>query len=259
MGRILAVVNQKGGVGKTTTAVNLSASLAATERKILLVDFDPQGNASTAFGINKQSKQPTIYDLLAENTTADQAVHILQVPWLSLIPASPDLAGAEVELVNEKRREFFLKKTLGLLRESYDLIIIDCPPSLGLLTLNCLVAADSILVPLQCEFLSVEGLSQLLDTVDLVHKKLNPDLAIAGILLTMFANGQGQNNQVARDVRQQLGKRVLQTVIPRISTVSESPSFGKPILWYDPWSEASWAYMQLAQELISRQTVLGEG
>jgi chromosome partitioning protein len=252
MGRIIAIVNQKGGVGKTTTAVNLAAALAADQQKILLVDFDPQGNASTAFGIEKQEGLSTIYDFIAGRSTLSACLQPISLPWLGLVPASADLAGAEVELVNESKREFFLKQALEKIQADFDLIIVDCPPSLGLLTLNCLVAADAVLVPLQCEFLAMEGLSQLLNTVDLVRKKLNPELAIEGVVLTMYAEEEGHNKQVADEVRRHMGDVVFETVIPRNSTVSESPSFGKPVVWYDTWSAASWAYFNLAHELSSR-------
>ena len=255
-GRILAVANQKGGVGKTTTAINLATALAATGASVLLIDLDPQGNASTGLGLGRGERQNGTYRLLTEGLAIADVQRPTLVPNLSIIPSDPDLAGAEVELVGEARREFRLRDALRApqtqaARPSYTLI--DCPPSLGLLTLNGLTAADAVLVPLQCEFFALEGISQLLHTIELVRRSLNPALRLQGIVLTMHDRRNNLSDQVAADARGFFGAQVYDTVIPRNIRVSEAPSHGKPVLLYDFRSPGAQAYVRLATELLRRE------
>jgi len=247
---IFAIANQKGGVGKTTTAVNLAASFGVSERPTLLVDLDPQGNASSAFGIRES--RPHIYDGLCRQVTADLLIQSTELPTLDLIPSGKDLVGAEVELVAEIARETRLASLLEPLRGNYELILIDCPPSLGLLTLNALTAADRILVPLQAEYYALEGLAHLLETVDRVRRALNPKLTLEAIVLTMFDSRVNLGHQVAAEVRKHFGSRVLETAVPRNVRLSEAPSFGKPALLYDARSSGAQAYLQIAAELLAR-------
>mgnify|MGYP001178658930 FL=1 len=247
----IAIANQKGGVGKTTTAINIATAMAATGWKTLLVDLDPQGNASTGLGIPNNARTVSSYDLLLQEATLDQAAQRTDVPGLDIVPATQDLSGAEVELVGVEDRTARLDQALSA-RSGYDICFIDCPPSLGLLTLNALGAADTLLVPLQCEFFALEGLSQLLQTVERVQERFNPDLGIVGVVLTMFDRRNRLTDQVADDVRDCLGKLVFESVIPRNVRLSEAPSHGLPALIYDHACPGSRAYIALARELIGR-------
>ena len=253
LNQIISIANQKGGVGKTTTAVNLATALAAIGRRMLLIDLDPQGNASTGLGVPKNMRSLGSYHVLLGDTPVPAATVKTAIPNLSVVPSSMDLAGAELELVDVEQREFRLREALESSRADYDHILIDCPPSLGLLTLNALVASDSILVPLQCEFYALEGLSHLVRTVERVQKHLNPRLQIQGVLLTMFDKRNNLSGQVAADVRGYFGGKVYQTVIPRNVRVSEAPSHGKPVLLYDMHCPGSEAYIHLASEIVRRE------
>ncbi len=256
MGRIIAVCNQKGGVGKTTTTVNLAASLAAAEKRILVVDLDPQANTTSGLGLQKGSVELDTYRALLGEAEAAQAIVQTELGTMHLFPATPDLAAAEVELVTELAREMRLKRLLEAVRQPYDFIFIDCPPSLGLLTVNALTAADAVLIPLQCEYFALEGLSQLTGTIERVRSSLNPALELEGILLTMFDPRNNLAHQVVDEVRGHFDKKVFNTVIPRNVRLSESPSFGKPVLLYDISSRGCQAYLQLADELLQRQPVV---
>jgi chromosome partitioning protein len=254
--RILAIANQKGGVGKTTTTVNLATALAACGKRVLIVDMDPQGNASTGLGVAADQRDHSIYQVLLDGLPLDAAIARTLVPGMDIVPSGVDLSGAELELIDVPRREYRLRDAIQTARGSYDFVIIDCPPALGLLTLNALVAADSILVPLQAEFYALEGLSHLMRTIDRVRRGLNPGLTLQGVVLTMFDRRNNLCEMVAADVRSYLGDRVYKTMIPRNVRVSEAPSHGKPVLLYDLRCAGSQAYVRLAREILQRENSL---
>ncbi|WP_134216832.1 AAA family ATPase [Pelotomaculum sp. FP] len=250
MGKLIAIANQKGGVAKTTTAVNLSAWLSLMGQKVLLVDIDPQGNASTGVGVDKQEIELCIYDVLINGVPAREVIVPCAVKKLYLIPATIELAGAEVELVGVADREKILKKALGEIKEDYDYIFIDCPPSLGMLTLNALTAADSVLIPIQCEYYALEGLGQLMNTIQMVQQQLNPDLVLEGVLLTMFDGRTNLAIQVVDEIKKHFREKVYRSIVPRNVRLSEAPSHGKPVMVYDRRSRGSEAYQELAKEVM---------
>ena len=254
--RILAVANQKGGVGKTTTTVNLATALAACGKRVLIVDMDPQGNASTGLGVAADKRGHSIYQVLLDGMSLEAAVTRTLVPGMDIVPSGVDLSGAELELIDVPRREYRLRDAIQQARGTYDFVVIDCPPALGLLTLNALVAADSVLVPLQAEFYALEGLSHLMRTIDRVKRGLNPSLSLQGVVLTMFDRRNNLCEMVAADVRGYLGDRVYKTMIPRNVRVSEAPSHGKPVLLYDLRCAGSQAYVRLAREILQRENSL---
>jgi len=251
MSRVIAIANQKGGVGKTTTAINLGASLAVAECRTLVIDMDPQGNASSGLGISVGPDQLTVYDVLIGGKEAkDAVIKAVHFPFLDLMPSTRDLVGAEIELVGALSRETVFRRALESVRDEYDYVLVDCPPSLGLLTLNTLTAADSVLIPIQCEFYALEGLSQLLNTVRLVQRALNPGLEIEGVLLTMFDRRLNLSRQVAAEAREYFQDRVYRTAIPRNVRLAEAPSFGQPIVQYDVLSQGAQSYLALAKEVL---------
>ena len=254
--RIIAIANQKGGVGKTTTTINLATAMAATKKKVLIVDLDPQGNASTGLGIDRNAREINSYHVLIGEALLSEAVQVTDIPGLAVVPSGTDLSGAEIELVEMSRREQRLPDALGSTVGAYDYVLIDCPPSLNLLTVNALVAAHAVMVPLQCEFFALEGISHLVKTIERVRQSLNPSLELQGIVLTMFDKRNNLSEMVAADVREFFGDKVYQTVIPRNVRISEAPSHGKPVLIYDVKCTGSEAYNHLASEVLKRERKL---
>lgn len=256
MPRIIAVANRKGGVGKTTTTVNVATAMAAAGKKVLVIDLDPQSNASTSLGIDKHGSMVSSYEVIIGERSLSEAVVWTEIPNFSIVPASPDLAGAEIELIDKERREFALKDALGKTVINYDYVLIDCPPSLSLVTINALVAADAVIVPLQCEYLALEGMTDLISNINQIKKHFNPKLELQGVVLTMYDGRNNLTQMVEEDVRSFFGKKVYQTVIPRNVRVSEAPSHGKPVLLYDFKCPGSQAYISLAGEVLKREKEL---
>jgi len=252
-GRIVAISNQKGGVGKTTTAINLAASLAALDREILIVDLDPQSNATSGLGFPRAKEGPNTYDVLSGEAAAADAIRATPFPHLSLLPSGRDLVGAEIELVGEPGRESRLREALDPIRDRYETVFVDCPPSLSLLTVNALSAADSVLIPIQTEYFALEGVSELLETIERVRGAFNPELSIEGVVLTMYDDRTNLGRQVTEDIRRHLGDKVYETIIPRNVRLGEAPSFGKPALAYDIKSRGAEAYLALAREFLARR------
>ena len=255
MGRTIAIANQKGGVGKTTTAINLSSSLAAKGKKVLLIDADPQGNATSGFGVEKNDLENTVYELLLSECSINECILSEVIPGVSIVPSNVNLAATEIELIGVDKKEFILKNEIDWVKDKFDFIMIDCPPSLNLLTINAMTTADSVLVPIQCEFYALEGLSQLIHTVNLVKERLNPDLDMEGVVFTMYDSRTNLSMQVVENVKNNLNQNVYSTLVPRDIRLAEAPSYGMPINMYDPKSAGAEAYMLLADEVIGRKVV----
>lgn len=255
MGRTIAIANQKGGVGKTTTAINLSASLAGKGKKVLVIDTDPQGNTTSGFGIEKNELENTVYELILGECSINECILNDVIPGVAVIPSNVNLAAAEIELIGVDKKEYILKKEVDWIKDKYDFIMIDCPPSLNLLTINAMTTADSVLVPIQCEYYALEGLSQLIHTVNLVKERLNPDLDMEGVVFTMYDSRTNLSLQVVENVKDHFKQKVFDTVIPRNIRLAEAPSYGMPIAVYDPKSTGAEAYMRLADEVINRKDV----
>lgn len=251
MGKTIAIANQKGGVGKTTTSINLSASLAAKGKKVLVIDTDPQGNTTSGFGVEKNDLENTVYELMLSECSIKECILNDVIEGVSIIPSNVNLAAAEIELIGVDRKEYILKREVEWIKDNYDYIIIDCPPSLSMLTINAMTTADTVLVPIQCEYYALEGLSQLIHTINLVKERLNPDLDIEGVVFTMYDSRTNLSMQVVENVKSNLSQKVFQTLIPRNIRLAEAPSYGMPINAYDPKSAGAEAYMQLAEEVIS--------
>ncbi len=253
MGRIIAIANQKGGVGKTTTSINLSSSLAARGKKVLLIDTDPQGNATSGYGIDKNELENTVYELILGECSIHDCIIKEVIPNVSILPSNVNLAAAEIELIGVEKKEYILKQEVDWIRDQYDFIIIDCPPSLSMLTVNAMTTANTVLVPIQCEYYALEGLSQLIHTVNLVKERLNPELDMEGVVFTMYDSRTNLSMQVVENVKVHLGQQVYNTIIPRNIRLAEAPSYGQPINIYDPKSAGAEAYLQLADEVINRK------
>ena len=251
MGKTIAIANQKGGVGKTTTSINLSASLAAKGKKVLVIDTDPQGNTTSGFGVEKNDLDNTVYELMLSECSIKECILKDVIDGVSIIPSNVNLAAAEIELIGVDRKEYILKREVEWIKDSFDYIIIDCPPSLSMLTINAMTTADTVLVPIQCEYYALEGLSQLIRTINLVRERLNPDLDIEGVVFTMYDSRTNLSMQVVENVKSNLSQKVFQTLIPRNIRLAEAPSYGMPINAYDPKSAGAEAYMQLAEEVIN--------